>query len=137
MALQPGQDSRRFAVVGIGQAGVVALCAAGLFDDRITSAAAVGSPVTYITEEAYATGTHMGLLAPGILRVGDIPHLAALCAPRRLVVAEGATPQGKRLGSKQMQEAFAFTKAVYKVHRAESKLQISAAARSEEVAKAL
>jgi len=33
------------------------------------------------------------VLAPGILKVGDIPHLAALIAPRRLVIAGGVSPQ--------------------------------------------
>jgi dienelactone hydrolase len=137
MALQPGQDRRRFAVVGLGQAGIVALCAGGLLDDRVTSTAAVGLPTTFITEKAYAPGTHMGLLAPGILRVGNVPHLAALCAPRRLLVAEGATPQGKKLTAKAMDSAFRFTRSIYRLHKAGAELHVSAEGRPADVAGAL
>jgi dienelactone hydrolase len=137
MAIQPNYDKDRFAMVGIGQAGVIALCAGGLLDDRVASTAAVDTPVTYLTEEAYGKGTHMGLLAPGILRVGDIPHLAALAAPRRLIVSGGVTPQGKKLAEKEMLKAFAFTRGIYKLHKAEAKLHISGEVKAEEVAKTL
>jgi dienelactone hydrolase len=133
LGLQPGLDRERTAVVGLGQASVVALCAAGLFEDRVASAAVLGMPVTYVTEEAYAPGTHMGLLAPGILRVGDVPQLAALTAPRRLLVAGGVAPQGEKRTAAQLQEAFAFTQAVYKVHRAEARWTLVAEASPDEV----
>ncbi|HEX5270699.1 MAG TPA: acetylxylan esterase, partial [Gemmataceae bacterium] len=81
LAIQPGLDKQRFAVVGIGQAGLVAVCAAALLDDRVSAAAVVDAPASYVTEQAYLDGTHMGLLAPGLLRVGDVPQLAALAAP--------------------------------------------------------
>jgi dienelactone hydrolase len=124
MALQPGLDKKQFSIAGIGQAGIVALCAGGLLDGRITSVTSIGAPVTYITEEAYGPGTRMGLLAPGILGVGDIPHLAALNAPRKLVIAEGVTPQGKKLSEKEMTTAFGFTQLIYKLHKAGEKLRV-------------
>jgi dienelactone hydrolase len=136
MALQPGLDKRRFAVVGLGEAGVVALCAGGMFDDRISATGAVEGPVTYVTEEAYAAGTHMGLLAPGVLRIGDIPHLAALSAPRGLVVAGGVDPLGKKVSGKQLAKAFTFTRSVYKAHKAEGKLTIAPEVGGEQVVKA-
>jgi pimeloyl-ACP methyl ester carboxylesterase len=125
LGLQPGLDKRRFAVVGLGQAGLVALCAAGLFEDRVTAAAAVESPISYVTEEAYGPGTRMGLLAPGLLRVGDVPHLAALVVPRRLVVSGGLSPQMQKRTGKQVQEAYAFTAAVYKLHKATDRLTLT------------
>jgi dienelactone hydrolase/pimeloyl-ACP methyl ester carboxylesterase len=137
MGWQPGLDKSRFAVVGLGQAGIVALCASGLFDDRITSTAAIGMPVTYITEEAYGPGTYMGLLAPGILRVGDIPHLAALAAPRKLLLAEGVSPQGQKISEKEMVRAFAFTRTMYKLNKSETKLVVKGQLRAETVAAAL
>jgi hypothetical protein len=97
----------------------------------------VGPPVTYVTEEAYGTTTLMGLLAPGILRVGDVPHLAALTAPRHLVVSGGVTPQGKKLNGKQLGQAFAFTRSVYKAHKAEGKLVVTTDGSGEGIAKAL
>jgi dienelactone hydrolase len=137
LALQPGLDKRRFAVIGLGQAGVVALCAAGLLDDRVSVAAAVDSPISYVTAEAYPAGTRMGLLAPGILRVGDIPHLAALAAPRRLVVMGGTTPQGGKRTDKQLEEAYAFTRFVYKLHKADEKLTVAENLRPEDLVGAL
>jgi pimeloyl-ACP methyl ester carboxylesterase len=121
---QPGSNPERVAVVGISQAGPVALCAAGLLDDRVASAAALDAPVTYITEAAYAPGTHMGLLAPGILRVGDIPQLAALSAPRRLLLAGGVTPQGRKLTGKQLREAYAYTERIYRLTGAADRLRL-------------
>ena len=68
--------------------------------------AAIGAPVTYVTEQAYGSFMRMGLLAPGVLRLGDIPQLAALSAPRRLVITEGRTPQGKLVRFKELQQLF-------------------------------
>jgi dienelactone hydrolase len=133
LALQPGLDRRRFTVAGLGQAGIVALCAAGLLDDRVT-ACAIGAPVTYVTEEAYPPGTHMGLLAPGILRWGDLPQLAALAAPRRLVLAEGVTPHGKKLAEPDLKAAYAFTSHVYKLFKAQDNLTIAEEANATDLA---
>ena len=66
----------------------------------------------------------MGLLTPGILKVADIPHLAALSAPRKLVIAGGMSPQGKKLTEKDLKEAYAYTSAMYKVLGAERRLRI-------------
>jgi dienelactone hydrolase len=137
LALQPGLDRERVAVAGLGQAGIVALVAAGLLDDRVSAAATVGAPVTYVTDEAYAQGTHMGLLAPGLMQAGDVPQLAALVAPRRLVVAGSVSPKGERRTAEQLREALAFTASVYKLHRAVGKLTLAAEATAAEVAAAL
>jgi dienelactone hydrolase len=133
LALQPGHDRDRFAVVGLGQAGLVALCAAALFEDRVTSAAVLDAPVSYVTDEAYAPGTHMGLLAPGLLRAGDVAHLAALVAPRRLMIAGGVSPQGDRRTAAQIGETFGFTRGVYKLHMVDWKLTLLAEATAVEV----
>jgi dienelactone hydrolase len=118
LALQPGLDRRRFSVVGIGGAGVVALCAAGLLEDQVVSVATIGSPVSYVANQAYVSGTPMGILAPGILKVGDIPHLAALCAPRPILLAQGISSQGKPLADEALQSTFAFTRAIYRLQKA-------------------
>ena len=47
------------------------------------------SLASYVTDAPYKS-QRLGLMAPGILReVGDIAHLAALCLPRRVVIAGG------------------------------------------------
>jgi cephalosporin-C deacetylase-like acetyl esterase len=124
LALQPGLDRRRFAVAGIGQAGIVALCATGLLDDRLASAAAVAAPVTYVTDEEYGPHTRMGLLAPGILRFADVPRLAALSAPRRLIIAGGLTPQGQAVKGNDLQQAFRFTHDMFNLFKAEKDLKV-------------
>ena len=123
MAAQPGYDAGRLGVVGLGQAALVALCAAAV-DERAAAAAAVGGPVSLVTEREYAAGTRMGLLAPGLLRAGDVPHLAALAAPRRLLVAGGVTPEGRKRTGGQLREAFAFTRKVYGLAKAERRLTV-------------
>jgi dienelactone hydrolase len=137
LALQPGLDRGRFAVAGLGQAGLVALCAAALFQDRVTAAATLAAPVSYVTDEAYPPGTHMGLLAPGLLRVGDVPNLAALVAPRRLIVAGDVSPRGEKHAAAQIQEAFAFTRGIYKLHKEDGKLTLLSDAQAAEVAAGL
>src|SRR5262245_7619991 len=77
LSQQPGINKQRLAVVGIGQAGIVALAAAALFPDRISAVATYSLPATLLTPRPYPDGTRMGLLAPGLFKVGDVPHLAA------------------------------------------------------------
>ena len=107
-ATQPGLHAGRLSVVGVGPAGVVALCAAATADERISAVAAIDAPATLVTEDPYGAGMRMALMAPQLFSVGDVPHLAALGAPRRLAISGGVTPQGKKLGGKEIQEAYAF-----------------------------
>jgi dienelactone hydrolase len=125
LAQAEGVDARRLAVVGLGQAGLVALCAGALFEDRLASVAALDMPASYVTDQPYPSGTRMGLLAPGILRVGDVPHLAALQAPRPLQLVGGLSAPGKKLSAKDLAAAFAFTSAVYQLHGARERLKVS------------
>jgi hypothetical protein len=116
--LQPDLDRKRIALVGVGAAGVLALCAGAVLDDRVTAVAMLGSPFALVTDVAYGAGIRMGLLAPGLLRVGDVPHLAALLAPRRLLIGGGVTPQGSKRTGKQLEEAYGFTAGIYKLLKA-------------------
>jgi pimeloyl-ACP methyl ester carboxylesterase len=126
------REPGRVVVVGLGQAGIVALCAAAL-DDRLLSTAAVDTLTTFLSDEAYPDGTRMGLLVPGILRVGDVPHLAALAAPGRLIIAGGVGADGKALGERELQTAFAFTTRVYKTSKADAKLTVQAEMKPEDL----
>jgi dienelactone hydrolase len=133
LALQPGVERRRIGIVGFGAAGIVALLAAGL-EDRFEAVLVLDSPATYATEQAYGRKMRMGLLAPGILRIADIPQLASLIAPRRLVIAGGAGPQDTLLKHQELRRAFAFTTTIYKVLHADAKLTIPPQAGAEEIA---
>lgn len=137
LAIQPGVDQRRIAVAGLGPAGIVALCAAGLQESRVTAAASIGAPVTYITDQAYGSYMRMGLLAPGILRVADVPQLAALIAPRKLAITEGRTPQGKLVRLKEMQAAFAFTRNIFRLYKNEDRFFLKEEVRMDDVVDAL
>ncbi len=127
-------DLKRIAVVGRGQAGVVALAAGAALESRIASVAAIGSPVSYVVDQPFAAGTRMGLLAPGILRVGDVPHLAALCCPRKLLVVGGTKPTGGKVEGKELTEAFAFTRSIYAIHKREKDVSVVDTIRPEDLA---
>jgi cephalosporin-C deacetylase-like acetyl esterase len=134
LVVQPGVDRGRLSLVGIGQAGIVALCAGALLEDRVATVAAVGSPASFVTTQAYPANTRMGLLAPGMLRVGDMPQLAALCAPRRLILAGGLDSQGKPMPEQALQQGFGFTRTIYRLHRAENRLTVTSSAETRELA---
>ncbi len=124
MAKQPGLTPNRITVVGLGQAGLVALLAGGIGTDRFATVAAIDTPTSYLTTaSSYPDATRMGLLAPGVLKAGDIPHLAALNAPRKVVIS-GGTSNGKALEPKGVEGAFAFTRKVYRFHKADAALTI-------------
>jgi hypothetical protein len=124
LGLQPDLDRKRIAVVGVGAAGVLALCAGTVLDDWVTAVVALGSPVSLVTEEAYGSVIRMGLLAPGLLRTGDVPHLAALIAPRRLVIRGGLSPKGSKRTGKQLDEAYGFTIGIFKLLKAPALLTL-------------
>jgi sugar lactone lactonase YvrE/dienelactone hydrolase len=92
-------------VIGEGAAGLVALYALPT-DDRITTAVAIDSLVSYIAEEPY-TGQRLGLMVPGILRdVGDMGHIAAMGCGKRVVIAGGRSAGGKSLTAQELAIAY-------------------------------
>jgi hypothetical protein len=85
--------------------GVVALTAAAECD-RIRTVAAYRIPVTLLADKPI-TGQRLGLLAPRLLvDVGDIPHLAALPGPGRVVLAGGVDGQDQDLPLETVKKAF-------------------------------
>ena len=111
------------AVIGVGTAGPVALCAAAV-DTRITRLATVNSLSSYISDVPYR-GQRFGVLAPGILRdVGDIEHIASLMAPRPLTIAGGVTGGGVALDDVGLKSAYDFTQQVYGLAAKEPALTI-------------
>jgi dienelactone hydrolase len=118
-------DKSPLVLVGMGPLAIPSIVAAACFPDLIDSLILFDAPVSYLCETPYATGTLMGLLGPGILKVGDIPHLAGLIAPRRLIISGGVAMNGKKLTEKELQDAFAFTTNVYKACDVAQKLTIT------------
>jgi dienelactone hydrolase len=73
-------DTRRIAIAGLAEAGVVALLTAG-WDERI------GAVIADCCGTTYRDGGEGLPLLPGILQVADVPQLASLSAPRPLWLA--------------------------------------------------
>lgn len=122
LATVDGKLPADIAVVGLGPAGVVALCAAAL-DERIQRVATVNMLSSYVTDVPYE-GQRLGILAPGILRdVGDITHLVALVAPRRVVVAGGVTGGGRVLSREETQIVHQPAAAIWKLLQADSQIR--------------
>ena len=137
LAALPDVDRQRVVLVGIGQAGLVAMTAAAHLAERIAGVVAIDPPTTYLTDHPHAGPMRMGLLAPGIVGVGDVPQLAAMIAPRRLVIAGGVAPNGEKVSDAALKGAFAFTTAAYKATRAADRLTIAADLKVEDIVKSL
>ena len=100
-----GDHPRETALVGVGPGGLVALAAAAT-DPRVSRVAAVGTLASYVSDEPYR-GQRLGVIVPGLLRdVGDVAHLAALVAPRRVVIAGGVSGGGRRLDAASLHKAY-------------------------------
>ena len=109
--------SKQVTVVGVGPAGVVALCAAAL-DSRIQQVVTVGSLASYLSQTPYEN-QRLGIMAPGIVRdVGDVQHLAALIAPRKLVIVAGVNGPGQALGEATLRQQLDFTRRIYALEQA-------------------
>jgi dienelactone hydrolase len=131
---QGGLDPKRVAVVGLEQAGLVALAAGAILPERITHVATVKSAVSLVTDKAYEDGTRMGLLAHNLFQVGDVPHLAALIAPRRMLLVDAVKDKGNRLSDAQFRTAMSFPLAVYKACQATDRITLMSDLPPDEVA---
>ena len=133
-ASEQGHGKNEATLVATGSAGVVALCAAAL-DPRITKLVVVGSLASYVTEVPYEK-QRLGILAPGIVReVGDIAQLAALIAPRQVIIAGAVSAAGKPLTHAEAEAQFASTRAVYRQLGAESQFQVTTLTNAAEIAR--
>jgi dienelactone hydrolase len=105
---RPDVDVRHLALVGSGAAALASICAAGL-DDRARSVAAFGLLNSYASPQPFQ-GHRMATLVPFMLDVGDVPHLAGLVAPRRLIVSAPLDAQSRPLNEESLEPAFQFTR---------------------------
>ena len=111
------------AVVGRGPAGVVALCSAAL-DPRVTHAVTLDSLASFITSTPYR-GQRLGVIPPGILReVGDMGHLAALAAPKRLMIVGGVRGEGGKISAEDRASLYAPATASYGLMTATARLSL-------------
>jgi cephalosporin-C deacetylase-like acetyl esterase len=123
-------------VIGEGPAGLVALCAAAT-DSRITRVAAVGTLASFISDVPYE-GQRLGVIAPGILReVGDVADLAALAAPRRVVIAGGVHGNGKPLTGDELRKTYGSAAGAWEFLKSKEKLIVEEKTDAAVVIKAL
>ena len=129
----PGNERNEATLFARGSAGIVALCAAAV-DPRINHVVLIGAPASYVTEMPYEK-QRLGIMAPGIVRdVGDIAQLAALIAPRRVIVAGAVSAVGKPLTHAEAEAQFASTRAVYRQLGAESQFRVTTLTNAADIA---
>ena len=92
------------AVVASGRAATPVLIGAGLLAgvDRLV----VENPLASFARGDAFSGVSMAAMVPGLLSLGDIPHLAALRAPAPLVVIAPTGPDGQVLPAAERIAAF-------------------------------
>jgi cephalosporin-C deacetylase-like acetyl esterase len=115
-------DARNLVLVGTGAGSLAAICAAAL-DDRIRSVAAFGTLASFATPEPFA-GHRMATFVPFLLDIGDVPHLAALLAPRRLILGRPVNAQNQPLDAEAAARAFSVTEFTYQWYSATSQLRV-------------
>ena len=107
--------ARPFILSGQGAMSLPALLAAGL-DARVSAVSCTGGLVSFVGQTTKTwSGVPMGLLAPNILDVGDIGHLAALVAPRPLVFTHAIETDGTAANLDRTASAFAFCRSIYRL----------------------
>jgi hypothetical protein len=112
-------------LIGLGPAAIVALGTA-IYEPRISRIALVDALASFKTDVPYVN-QRMGIVAPRILRdAGDVPHLAALVAPRRLSIFGGVAGGGEALGAAALRDQFAYTQKIYRLLGVEAHLAVTA-----------
>jgi cephalosporin-C deacetylase-like acetyl esterase len=123
-------------LLGDGPGGFVSL-AAGAIDRRVTTVATVGTLASFLTDVPYV-GQPLGIMAPGIVRhVGDVADLAALVAPRRVLLAGGVAGSGEPLDAGQLSAAFERAASVFEVLSARGELTLLPTTSPADVVRAL
>jgi cephalosporin-C deacetylase-like acetyl esterase len=91
LVTRPDVDPTRVSLTGIGNGGIIALCA-GALEPKISSVTSEGAVESYMA--IARAKTHSGILdivVPGVLKDFDLPDVATLIAPRPLRIVSGTT----------------------------------------------
>ncbi|MDB5338993.1 MAG: dienelactone hydrolase-like enzyme [Planctomycetaceae bacterium] len=111
-------------LIGIGSAGVIALGTA-IYTRKIANVVLVDTLASYVSDQPYEH-QWMGIMVPRILReVGDIPQLAAMVAPRKLVIVGGVDGSGTAVKSDALEQNFAYSRKIYGLLEAEAQLTLA------------
>jgi cephalosporin-C deacetylase-like acetyl esterase len=108
-------DPKRMAAIGQGLGGLLVMFAAAL-DDRIQSVACGGTLASYsavVESEIYTQ--RFSAFVPSLLREFDLPDVAALIAPRPLLLLNSTDPSHRRTGLDSAVETYRVTSAAYRL----------------------
>ncbi|MFN0195598.1 MAG: alpha/beta hydrolase family protein [Planctomycetaceae bacterium] len=118
-------NSNNIAMIGLEQAGLVGLTST-LFLAEIEQVAVVGALASFVSDVPYV-GQRLGVIVPKMLpEVGDVGELAALCAPRRCLVAGGVTGGGDRLSQAALVEHYSIAERIYEFAEVPENLYLTA-----------
>lgn len=110
-------NAEKVTLVGTDACGPLVLAAAAI-DERIEHVVTINALASYLSDVPYRK-QRLGVMIPGILRdTGDLPHLAALIAPRPLLITGGVQGDGSALTAAQLKDAYSFTKNAYRLEGA-------------------
>ncbi len=123
-------------VVGWREAGLAALALAAL-DRRLKGVLTLEAPAPFRTETPPHAMAMAAFLPNLLLHVGDVPHLAALVAPRPVVVAGPLRLDGMAATGAELETLYQPAKDAYRLHRAEPTLRLVPAATDAELAELL
>jgi hypothetical protein len=111
---RPGRLSWKDVVlIGWREAGLAALLAAAL-DERFGGAAAIESPASFITDSP-PHNQRMVIFTPNLLKAGDMPHLAALAAPRPVLIANPVFLDGAAATAAQAEALHRWPRDLYRL----------------------
>lgn len=114
MALgRSAQAPQRWVLLGWREAGLAALLAAALEKDA-RGVAAVETLATF-TGEGPPHNQRMAVFNPDLLKVGNIPHLAALSAPRPALIANPVRLDGMAATDADLASLYRWPKELYQV----------------------
>jgi dienelactone hydrolase len=117
-------DAKRISVIGQGSAGLPVLHAVAL-DDTIRGAAITNTLATYGAIVDHEIYTHRYVMfTPGALRKYDLPDVAALVAPRPLLVINAVDEAQRPLDAERAAEVFASTAKIFDMAGAPAGLRV-------------
>jgi cephalosporin-C deacetylase-like acetyl esterase len=126
-------DPKRLGILGIGSGGTLATLTAAL-DARIKVAVSSGGLLSFDAIAASEASTHrLTELVPGALESFDLPDVAALVAPRCLVLANLVDATHRRVDPELARSTYAHAKRAYDALSAENHLRIVDADSSEAI----
>ena len=119
-----GIDKKRISLLGQGSAGLPVLHAAAL-DENVRGAAITGALATYSAIVDHEIYTHRYVMfTPGVLRKYDLPDVAALVAPRPLVLINAVDQAQRPLDAERATEVFAPAGKIFDIAGARTGLRV-------------